>query len=464
VRQLNTIRAAKKTQSGIRSLPINNAATRLENAAAAFPWLLFTVSWTLLFWLYNETDAPSHPYEAQSLSDIVQGAETGSVVARIVIVTLGLVGLSFLICYRKRLRPNKRIAGLALGYLLWSGLTLLWSTDPLLSGRRLASLALMTLFSIGCAARMNTFCLSVFIAVIPVIYILPGVAAEVYYGTFHPSTTGYRFGGTAPHPNVEAATLSLACVLLCWLCWQSRGKLRLAFVCLLTVTSAFLLLTGSRTALIAMIAAIAFSLTLIILRDYRTALPLILASLCFIISTGALVSLGSSDSSAQEGIIGKHSGEGDSSTLNGRVDLWKSLLRYAAERPWSGYSFGGFWSPQRITDVTDDQGWTIQQSHSAYLDELLALGIPGAALYVALVVFCLIRCIACFSRGFNGYGAWAAVFLFIIIHNATESININPGFTNLAFYLIVFHLAFVQPDAMANTAYAYPPDPASLSR
>ena len=116
------------------------------------------------------------------------------------------------------------------------------------------------------------------------------------------------------------------------------------------------------------------------------------------------------------------------------------------DRPLTGYGYGGFWSADRIEKISGDQGWVIEQSHSAYLDQLLALGIPGALMYVALLGGFLLLYIKRFYRGDNASGAWAALLFFVVIHGFTESIDIMPMFTNFAIHLIVLQAALVRND------------------
>jgi O-antigen ligase len=403
----------------------------------------------MLFWLYNELDAPSRSYENQSLSDAVQLAETGSFIARFLIIILGSIGALLLVRYRARIRIAPWIAGLLFAFLAWSAMTVFWSTDPSLSTRRIVSLAFMSLFAAGCAARMNTFSLSSFFAGIPIIAIIPGIIAEIRYGRFQPLSGSYRFAGTAPHPNVQASSLAVATVALCWLSWWTRGVPRVRIVLTTIVVGAFLMLTGSRTAITAAIAAVAFSAVLIIVRDYKRVVPFSLAVFCLILGLSLLFRLAFFDDPARSlssgGLHASHGG-GEADTLNGRVDLWETLSTYVMRRPWGGYGYGSFWSPEHIQVISERQGWTLQQSHSAYIDQALALGIPGALLYVLLLLSCLVRCVRLFVRRRDGYGAWAAIFIFILIHNLTESINVSTGFTNLVILLIVFHLATVELD------------------
>lgn len=423
------------------------ARARREKIASVFPWLLFFAVWLLLFPAENRMDAPAHPPDEQSSAELAQEAQDGNPLNRIVVITLGTIGACLLLRNRARLRFDGLILSILLPFLGWIALSTFWADDPALTARRMVALAFMILFCAGCVARMNADTLTVFIAAIPALNLIPGVIAEIGYGRFHPFSGGHRFGGTAPHPNVQAATLSVASVLLCWLVWRTRGSSRLCFAAAGLLVFAFLIMTGSRTSIIAVLAALAFSFVLIVARDYKRLLPLLLAACFLLLGVGGLVKLSAGDSGdplAQA--IHRRGDENDASSLNGRVDLWRQCLSFVAKRPILGYGYGGFWSAKRIEAISQDQTWAIQQSHSAYIEQLLALGVPGAALYIALLFGCLSICVLQFFHHRDAYGAWAAVLVFIAIHNVTESINVAPLFTNLTFNLIVLYLAIVRPD------------------
>jgi exopolysaccharide production protein ExoQ len=285
--------------------------------------------------------------------------------------------------------------------------------------------------------------------------LVPGVMAEIWYGRFQ-LFGSHRFGGTAPHPNVQAASLSVASVLLCWLVWRTRGSTRIAFGAATVVVFAFLVMTGSRTSLLAVLAALAFSFVLTLVRDRKRLLPVLLASCILLIGLGGLFLLSagnSGDPLAQA--VHRNGDDNDAGSFNGRVELWQQCLKFVAKRPLRGYGFGGFWTAKRIEAISQDQTWAIQQSHSAYIEELLALGIPGAVLYVVVLFTSLWICIKRFLQRRDAYGAWAAVLVFIAIHNLTESINVSPLFTNLTFNLIVLYLALVSPNVRSTSHSHY---------
>jgi O-antigen ligase len=431
------------------------ARARREKVASVFPWLLFFAAWLLLFPAQNQLDAPAHPIDEQSSAELAQDAQQGNVINRIVVITLGTIGGALLVRNRARIRFNGPMLGILLSFLGWTVLSVSWADDPSLTGRRLVALAFMTVFSAGCVARMNEDVLTVFIAGIPALNLVPGVLSEIRYGKFQ-LFGGHRFGGTAPHPNVQAASLSVASILLCWLVWRTRGSSRIGFGAAAFVVFAFLVMTGSRTSMLAVLAALAFSFILTVVRDNKRLLPVLLASCFLVVGVGGLFWLSagtSSDPLAQA--VHRNGDDSDAGSFNGRVELWQQCLKFAAKRPLRGYGYGGFWTAQRIEAISQDQTWAIQQSHSAYIEELLALGIPGAVLYVAVLFTSLWMCAKRFLQHRDAYGAWAAILVFIVIHNLTESINVAPLFTNLTFNLIVLYLAIVSPNRRSTSDPLY---------
>lgn len=429
---------------------------RRKRAADAFPWILFLLTWLATFGLENRMDAPARWLEEASLSDLAQGTYDGDMSRRILIVMLGAVGAFLLYRGRGRLRLNGTIATVLFAYLGWIGMSAAGPDDPSLTIRRLIAYALMLVFAAGCVARINNVdTLSLFIAGIPALNLIPGVVAELKYGNLHPFASGNRFGGTAAHPNVQAAGLSLAVILLCWLVWRARGHIRLALACTNVVVLAFLLMTRSRTSIIALAAAIGFSVLLVIARDRRPRSPGLIAALALTIGLSGLVGLAVTSNSVGPNLLNvlhADRDEGDPTTLAGRVDLWQTCLGFAAERPLLGFGFGGFWSPKHIKMISEDQQWVINQSHSAYLDQVLALGVPGAGLYILLLLGCLITCLVRFLRHQDRYGAWAAMLLLLAIHGVTESLNVALLFPHFAFNLIILHIALVKPRSIETLA------------
>ena len=262
-----------------------------EERRSVFPWLLLFVTVVATFFLENKMDAPLHWGDTISIAKLIQGANEGDPIRKTVIVILGGIGLFLLRRYRKNIHFNGIVTRSVFAYFAWIGLSVAWASDPALTGRRLAALALMLIFTAGLVVRMDADRLLGFVAGIPALMLIPGVVAEIQAGTFHPLTAGYRFCGTAAHPNVQAANLSFSVIFLCWLSWRARGRSRFLYLCLTGVTGIFLLLTGSRTSILAVLAALLLSLAMEIARDHRRKLYLFAASLLLLIAAGVFFEL-----------------------------------------------------------------------------------------------------------------------------------------------------------------------------
>ena len=71
-------------------------------------------------------------------------------------------------------------------------------------------------------------------------------------------------------------------------------------------------------------------------------------------------------------------------SLTGRTPLWAELMRYVADRPWTGYGFGAFWNPEYMFAIWAVIPWHPPVGHDGYLDETLATGATGLVLFLGL--------------------------------------------------------------------------------
>ena len=80
---------------------------------------------------------------------------------------------------------------------------------------------------------------------------------------------------------------------------------------------------------------------------------------------------------------------GKDPSLTGRTDIWDSLMRKVADRPWTGYGYGAFWGREGESVPADwvrkETGWTVPSAHNGWIDLLVQLGWPGTILVGALM-------------------------------------------------------------------------------
>lgn len=133
------------------------------------------------------------------------------------------------------------------------------------------------------------------------------------------------------------------------------------------------------------------------------------------------------------------------------MPLWEELSDSVARRPLMGYGYSNFWTPQNIEEISESQSWGISVAHSTYLDLTLGIGLIGAGLCLAAVIWGLIRALLLHRDApAMGFGFIAVLLLFAVLHGLTESAFANPGFVPLVALSGLAMLAFCRPAAVCN--------------
>jgi exopolysaccharide production protein ExoQ len=115
---------------------------------------------------------------------------------------------------------------------------------------------------------------------------------------------------------------------------------------------------------------------------------------------------------------------GRNSTLTDRVDIWKSLLPAAMQRPLLGHGFGGFWN------LKNKKIFLVGESHNGYLDEFIDLGIVGLFLMCFFYLFSSRKAVGLLTRDYDWGTFWICLLLAVVVHNITET-SINTFTTQL---------------------------------
>lgn len=84
---------------------------------------------------------------------------------------------------------------------------------------------------------------------------------------------------------------------------------------------------------------------------------------------------------------------GKSEDLTGRLDIWSSVIGLAAERPWFGWGWIGYWQPwvEPFQGLAVRNGVEYLQAHNAWLDVWMQLGIVGLVAFASIVLGALWR-------------------------------------------------------------------------
>jgi O-antigen ligase len=214
------------------------------------------------------------------------------------------------------------------------------------------------------------------------LFVIIGIVAEVFFGTFRPFASGYRFAGTL-HPNgqgIQCGLLLLSALAAADLTKRWRA---LFWACAL-LGLVFLILSGSRMALGATTLSLVGYFGAAFSRTAKVAavcgLGIFFCSLLLFSGPGSLSGI------KNAAMLGRIDDPADDNSLNGRTMIWEEAGSYIRQRPILGYGYGGFWTPAHIEAISDKENWGVAASHSAYLDCVLTLGLVGLFMYVVLLI------------------------------------------------------------------------------
>lgn len=339
-------------------------------------------------------------------------------------------------------------------YLAWCVASLLWSTDPAQTVRKLGILGLMLIGAYGAATRFD---LDDVIAISLVALgglISVGLLAELGLGMFRPWRSDYRFSGTC-HPNdqaVQCAMLALAALGAAWL-KRDRPWLRRLLIAAGLVGLA---LSKSRTTLFSLLAATALAAVLNARGMQRwLVLSLGVAAICVVGIAANFISVSDVERTFDVASMGRRE---NVSSLTGRLPLWDELWKAAEKRPLAGHGYGGFWGEKNVLKYSGIFAWHIPHAHNGYLDLMLAVGVFGALLYVAWVVATAV--VAAVRHETSGDAAElfvVSLLAFSLLHAVTESKFPGAGIGAFFVMMTMAAVAIRTPGIAANRCLSAEP-------
>jgi exopolysaccharide production protein ExoQ len=235
----------------------------------------------------------------------------------------------------------------------------------------------------------------------------PGAAIEI-----GANVGSWRGPLTQKNLLARLMVLTMTCNLLA--IWQfERG--RIFYWSMLALSTALLLLTGSKTGLFVLL------ILLVLLPLYRAmrlkdtlVIPILIAVILVVGSVSTML-LGN-----WEAIL---LGLGRDPSLSGRTELWQAALEQISERPWGGYGFRAFWQPEgEATVIWKILGYEPPHAHNGYLNTTLDLGLVGLGLFGLSLLIAYVRSIQ-YLRYARGMIALLPVMYvtFMFMYNHTES-------------------------------------------
>jgi O-antigen ligase len=305
--------------------------------------------------------------------------------------------------------PNLLLATAA-AFVFWCALTWFWSVDRDATAARVSTycqlLAMLWLLWQVCRTRAQVRTLLVaWLAGAAV-----ASAATLVRYSQGLQTYWKRYAAPGFDPNDLGITVAIAIPIALYLALTSRPAA--AWVCraLVLLCGAAILLTASRTALIA--AAAGFGFVLFTWRRSDLVQRMAGVSLALLLVAGA-VSLAPKESRAR---IATTTTEITRGTLHNRTQIWKAGLRVFRQHPLAGFGAGAY--PEAVKPLLGVPPVAGHEyvAHNSFLSVLVETGAAGLALYA---LFLLVVVVFVWALPPNERGLWSAVLLVWLLGAST---------------------------------------------
>ena len=406
------------------------------------PWALIFLLWVLFFIatsdLFFSLAMEENTWREETVSDVVEGHLT----RRLSFLAIGLIGALQVLRYgRERLQVRGMLGWLIVLLVAWSFFSLVWAQDYSLTFRRLIVFSMMGIAALAVLVRCSPRGVMITVFSCSGAFLFLGILAETALGTLHPFAFEYRFSGTF-HPNIQG--MIVAILILSGLgIAENRERGRWLLLAVVFVGLIFLILTKSRTA---------FGSTILAVFAYKSLMSAAPRKRLFVIGvllTVAVVALFVGEAFfpvLQESVLlGRDFDAAE--PLSGRVSIWIECLEYVKARPLLGYGYQGFWTPDRIDEISFTQGWVVSGGHSTYLAQLLNLGVVGFVLFVLILVMGGRSALTGLRvSGDPAYGFFFSLIVLCALDGVLETVPISPGFVGFCLIVVLGGLGFRRRD------------------
>lgn len=322
----------------------------------------------------------------------------GALVAGALAVLSGLVSIVLWL----NIRPTvqwRRLPWYAVGYVLFAGLSIIWSAWPATSALTWLLLVITSLQALFVAGVLTwrelvravasalkwaiglsllfELAVSVFVQrpLLPG-FVLPAEKVDpILYWSRDNLFDGGRLQGIWGNANLLAA-VALVAVIVFAIRYAARSPRRVLLIVWMVVAAFLFVRAASATAYLAAAAVAVVLVTVLLMRTasrpgQRTKYYAGYA----VVGLGGLLALWLSRGTVFDAL-------GRSEDLTGREGIWDAVLARASERPAAGWGFATPWLPwdPAFDGWIVDHGQTVMQAHDMWIDVYLQLGVIGLVL------------------------------------------------------------------------------------
>ena len=284
----------------------------------------------------------------------------------------------------------------------WIAVSVVLSTDPATSIKRFTltaaagAVAAMLFFLPRSQSDMARWFGAAVLGLLATCYLgillVPNLSIHLATDLQEPLLAG-DWRGVYGHKNVAAAVIAMMLFLAIYL--MSSG-LVLAGLASAAMAAIFLINTGGKSALALCLVTFALSSMTVIVRSFWLRAIVLLSPLVVL----NLLSVGTVMSDRLAAIANSLPFD---TSFTGRTEIWIFALRSLKPRLLLGYGFAAFWGTgaTRSTPLGMEWAATVAHSHNGYLDTALAMGLPGLALLIMVLVIGPLRDFHVADRGGN---------------------------------------------------------------
>jgi O-antigen ligase len=395
----------------------------------------------LLAWV---TTKPFTDLRDQDLRDLTTGNETLTYLAfgALAALTIALA-----------LRDNARglISLISPGFVLFGGwivLSVVLSLDPSTSIRRFAltvcvvavSAALMLLprTQAELARWLGIAALGLLAVCYLGVMLAPSLSMHLATDAQEPALAG-DWRGSFGHKNVTAAIMAMLIFIGIFV---ARKGGRWPGIAIIALSALFLIKAEGKSSTALLLVVLALTSMTVLVRSFWLRAVMLLAPLLILnlLSVGTVM-----DDRLAE--IAKLLPLDTSFT--GRTDIWTFAIQALQLRLPTGYGFAAFWGTNAVQNLPNGMEWAeyASHSHNGYLDTALAMGLPGLALLIGVLVIAPLRNFQSADRGGNN-GPLAMlllqIWLFGLYLSSLESFFLDRADpTWITFLFAVFGLHYL---------------------
>lgn len=417
-----------------------NAALESESRKLRWNKIICGIALGICFWFSVPYQFPYvQERDPKAAAAVESQAYAGSISRQISMPILFCIGLYMLWRLPRRGEFRGRLMALTLLYLGWALVSVTWSVDASITGKRLVVFAIdaFTAFAIASTLSMMEMALLGFFATAGVALIALYVET-VKLAELAPFDPDYRFMGVTT-ANYMAMSL-VVCVFCALTLLEYRRRWALWLVPSTLLALVLLILTRSRVSTIIVIFMLAIMLNKLA-RDYFTPhvrAMVVIAALAVILPAGIYVVGKSGTGAAQMAFMMGRNDTQNTSNLSNRAPLWSELMGSVERNPLLGVGYDGFWTPARVESISADQGWAVPHAHNTYLDQALSLGVIGALLYAAMVWSAVVMAWSRYRSDRSAESLLAAVLLtWLALEGLAESVPLDPYLPTLLAYACI---------------------------